>query len=122
MLFVSLLFLVSFQFLLSLLTCYVTMYIGPALNAWIDVHAIFGDQSAQTSDSAATPVECLLVVDSGYSHTTITPVYMGRPLQRAIRRLELGGKHLRNYIKEIVSMRQYNMVDETYIINDVKEA
>lgn len=97
-------------------------YVGPALNAWNDIHTIFGDQSAQTSDSTATPVECLLVVDSGYSHTTITPVYMGRPLQRAIRRLELGGKHLTNYIKEIVSMRQYNMVDETYIINDVKEA
>jgi actin-related protein 6 len=107
---------------IHLLTCYVTMYLGPALNAWNDIHTIFGDQSAQTSDSTATPVECLLVVDSGYSHTTITPVYMGRPLQRAIRRLELGGKHLTNYIKEIVSMRQYNMVDETYIINDVKEA
>jgi actin-related protein 6 len=62
------------------------------------------------------------VVDSGYSHTTITPVYRGRPLQRAIRRLEIGGKHLTNYIKEMVSMRQYNMVDETYIMNEVKEA
>jgi hypothetical protein len=31
-------------------------------------------------------------------------------------------KHLTNYLKEIVSMRQYNMVDETYIMNEVKEA
>lgn len=68
------------------------------------------------------PVECLLVIDSGYSHTTVTPVYKGQPLQRGIRRLDLGGKHLTNYIKEMVSMRQYNMVDETHIMNDVKEA
>lgn len=63
-----------------------------------------------------------MVVDSGYSHTTITPVYKGQPLQRGIRRLDLGGKHLTNYLKEIVSMRQYNMVDETYVMNQVKEA
>lgn len=68
------------------------------------------------------PMDCLLVVDSGYSHTTVTPVYKGRALQRAIRRLDIGGKHLTNYLKEIVSMRQYNMVDEAYIMNEVKEA
>lgn len=62
------------------------------------------------------------MVDSGYSHTTVTPVYKGQPLQRAIRRLDIGGKLLTNYLKEIVSMRQYNMVDETYIMNEVKEA
>uniref|UniRef100_A0A093VCV4 Actin-like protein ARP6 n=1 Tax=Talaromyces marneffei PM1 TaxID=1077442 RepID=A0A093VCV4_TALMA len=64
----------------------------------------------------------VVVIDSGYSHTIVTPVYKGQPLQRAIRRLDLGGKHLTNYIKEMVSMRQYNMVDETHIMNDVKEA
>lgn len=52
----------------------------------------------------------------------VTPVYNGQPLQRAIRRLDLGGKHLTNYLKEIVSVRQYNMVDETYVMNMVKEA
>lgn len=67
-------------------------------------------------------MDCLLVVDSGYSHTTVTPVYKGQALQRAIRRVDIGGKHLTNYLKEIVSMRQYNMVDETYIMNEVKEA
>ena len=51
----------------------------------------------------------------------MTPVYKGQPLQRAIRRLDLGGKHLTNYLKEMVSIRQYNMVDETYIMNEVKE-
>uniref|UniRef100_A0A093UX88 Actin-like protein ARP6 n=1 Tax=Talaromyces marneffei PM1 TaxID=1077442 RepID=A0A093UX88_TALMA len=95
--------------------------VGPTLNAWNDIHSIFGDP---TNNSATTisPAECLIVIDSGYSHTIVTPVYKGQPLQRAIRRLDLGGKHLTNYIKEMVSMRQYNMVDETHIMNDVKEA
>ncbi|KAJ5175454.1 Actin-like protein arp6 [Penicillium canariense] len=95
--------------------------LGPTLNAWNEVHSLFGDPLAK-SDSDIMPVDCLLVVDSGYSHTTVTPVYKGQALQRAIRRLDVGGKHLTNYLKEIVSMRQYNMVDETYIINEVKEA
>ncbi|KAJ6018037.1 Actin-like protein arp6 [Penicillium sp. IBT 35674x] len=95
--------------------------LGPTLNAWNDLHTLFGD-SFTKSDSTIMPMDCLLVVDSGYSHTTVTPVYKGRALQRAIRRLDIGGKHLTNYLKEIVSMRQYNMVDEAYIMNEVKEA
>ncbi|KAK2760208.1 Actin- protein 6 [Arachnomyces sp. PD_36] len=96
--------------------------VGPCLNAWNDVHSLFGDQVTPQPGSPALPVECLLVIDSGYSQTTVTPVYRGRPLQRAIRRLEIGGKLLTNYLKELVSIRQYNMVDETYIMNDVKES
>ncbi|KAF7589110.1 Actin- protein 6 [Aspergillus hancockii] len=96
--------------------------VGPSLNAWNEVLSLFGDPIVRKYDSTAMPRECLLVVDSGYSHTTITPLYKGQPLQRAIRRLDLGGKHLTNYLKEMVSMRQYNMVDEAYIMNEVKEA
>lgn len=96
--------------------------LGPSLNAWNEVQSLFGDPISQKPDAVVSPAECLLVVDSGYSHTTVTPVYKGQPLQRAIRRLDLGGKHLTNFLKEMVSMRQYNMVDETYIMNEVKEA
>ena len=99
-----------------------TGILGPSLNAWNEVQSLFGDPVVQKYDSAVSPRECLLVVDSGYSHTTVTPLYKGQPLQRAIRRLDLGGKHLTNYLKEMVSMRQYNMLDEAYIINEVKEA
>ncbi|KAL4902844.1 actin-like protein arp6 [Aspergillus multicolor] len=96
--------------------------VGPSLNAWNEVQSLFGDPILSQPGSAVSPTECLLVVDSGYSHTTVTPVYRGQPLQRGIRRLDLGGKHLTNYLKELVSMRQYNMLDETYIMNEVKEA
>ncbi|KAK3654244.1 Actin-related protein 6 [Elasticomyces elasticus] len=59
--------------------------IGASLNAWAP------SPFPSTTDSASgLPVECLLVVDAGYSHTTITPLYHGRPLHNAIRRLDVG--------------------------------
>ena len=39
-----------------------------------------------------------------------------------MRRLNIGGKFLTNYLKEVISYRHYNMMDETYLINDVKES
>ncbi|KAL5356184.1 actin family [Aspergillus floccosus] len=96
--------------------------VGPTLNAWNEIQSLFEDPIQRNADSVMSPTECLLVVDSGYSHTTVTPVYKGQPIQRGIRRIDLGGKHLTNYLKEMVSIRQYNMVDETYIMNEVKEA
>jgi actin-related protein 6 len=66
-------------------------------------------------------MECLLVIDSGYSHTVITPVFQGRPIQRAIRRLDLGGKHLTNLLKEAISVRHFDLHQDTKIVNDIKE-
>lgn len=96
--------------------------VGPTLNAWNEVHGLFGDPVDISASASPLPLDCLLVIDCGYSHTTVTPVYHGRPLQRGIRRLDLGGKALTNYLKELVSVRQYHMLDETHIINEVKEA
>ena len=33
----------------------------------------------------------------------------------------MGGKFLTNYLKELVSIRHYNMIDETHLMNEVKE-
>lgn len=33
----------------------------------------------------------------------------------------MGGKHLTNYLKEVISYRQLMVMDETYVINQVKE-
>jgi actin-related protein 6 len=67
------------------------------------------------------PLECLFVIDSGYSHTTITPLLKGTPIQRAIRRIDLGGKHLTNMLKEVVSVRYFDLHQDTKIVNDIKE-
>ena len=88
---------------------------GPSLNAYNDIASLTGDKTHNF------PAEALLVLDSGYSHTTITPLYKGRPIPQAVRRVGIGGKFLTNYMKEIVSIRQTNVIDETYVMNQVKE-
>ncbi|CAJ0631565.1 11718_t:CDS:10 [Entrophospora sp. SA101] len=62
-----------------------------------------------------------IVIDSGYSFTHIIPFIMGKPVLSAIRRINIGGKFLTNHLKEIVSFRYWNMMDQTYVMNEVKE-
>ncbi|EGN93982.1 hypothetical protein SERLA73DRAFT_189133 [Serpula lacrymans var. lacrymans S7.3] len=68
------------------------------------------------------PAECTLVVDSGFSFTHVIPIINHRIQWYAIKRLDVGGKLLTNQLKELVSYRQWNMMDETYIMNHVKES
>lgn len=95
--------------------------LGPSLNAYQDIQSLFG-APPRGHDLAALPAECLLVIDSGYSHSTVTPLFNGRPIQQAVRRLDIGGKFMTNYLKELISIRHYNMLDESYVMNEIKEA
>ena len=70
----------------------------------------------------ASPAECTMVVDSGHSFTHVIPTIRGKVYHPAVRRIEVGGKFLTNYFKEIVSIRHYNMMDETHVVNEIKEA
>jgi len=66
--------------------------------------------------------KCCCVVDSGYSFTHVVPTHRGgEALVDAIRRLNVGGKVLTNLLKESVTYRQWNMMDEYHIVNDAKE-
>lgn len=65
--------------------------------------------------------EVVLLVDSGFSFTHITPVVNGEPVQYDAKRLNIGGKLLTNVLKEMISFRQYNMMEETQLINQIKE-
>ena len=99
---------------------YLTAEVGASLNAYNDIASLTGDPPRK--DVPITlPVECLLVIDSGFSHSIVTPVFRGRPIQQAIRRLDMGGKFLTNYMKEIISIRQMDMTSETHVMNQVKE-
>ena len=51
----------------------------------------------------------------------MTPVLHGRPLQSAIRRLDVGGKLLTNYLTHLLSLRHYDMRNDAYIVNEIKE-
>ncbi|EXJ85745.1 hypothetical protein A1O1_06113 [Capronia coronata CBS 617.96] len=95
--------------------------IGPSLNAYNDLHPLFEEVQTPADQDADLPMECLLVIDSGYSHTTITPLFNGRPLHRAIRRLDFGGKHLTNLLKEVISVRHFDLHQDNKIVNDIKE-
>ncbi|KAG0649807.1 Actin-related 6 [Hyphodiscus hymeniophilus] len=93
---------------------------APTLNAYNDVQAIF--KTPSRPPSIPLPAEIILLIDSGYSHTTITPLIQGRPLQSAVRRLDIGGKLLTNHLTRLLSLRQYDMRNDTYLVNEIKEA
>ncbi|KAI0344472.1 actin-related protein Arp6 [Trametopsis cervina] len=78
---------------------------------------------SQLFSEQATPApECMLVVDAGFSFTHVVPIMNGAIVWRAVKRIDVGGKLLTNQLKELVSYRQWNMMDETYVMNDVKES
>ncbi|CAN4096717.1 unnamed protein product [Withania somnifera] len=62
-----------------------------------------------------------LVVDCGFSFTHTSPVFQNFTLNYAVKRLDLGGKALSNYLKELVSYRSVNLMDESFLMDDVKE-
>ena len=62
-----------------------------------------------------------IIVDAGFSGTTVSPFFEWRPVACGIRRLDVGGKALTNYLKELLSFRQYNLMDDSWLVNRVKE-
>lgn len=62
-----------------------------------------------------------VVVDSGFSFTHVAPFLRGKLIKAGIRRINLGGKALTNHLKDIISYRQLHVMDETYVMNQVKE-
>lgn len=54
---------------------------------------------------AANRAACGLVVDAGFSFTHVVPVFDGHAIPAGTRRINIGGKLLTNYLKELVSYR-----------------
>ncbi|VVT43746.1 uncharacterized protein SAPINGB_P000127 [Magnusiomyces paraingens] len=81
-----------------------------------------------SSASASPPVhhpplaECALVVDMGFNATTVLPTVLGEVYWPAVQQVSVGGRLLTNYLRETISFRHYNMMEETYLVNAVKEA
>ncbi|KAK2054198.1 Actin/actin-like protein [Colletotrichum caudatum] len=94
--------------------------IGVTFNAYHDVQGIL-----QTPRDPSTipdlPAEVVLLIDSGYSNTIVMPLLKGRPLHSAVRRLDVGGKLMTNYLTRLLSLRYYDMRNDTYIVNEIKE-
>eukprot|EP00238_Polyblepharides_amylifera_P003974 CAMPEP_0196592406 /NCGR_PEP_ID=MMETSP1081-20130531/72667_1 /TAXON_ID=36882 /ORGANISM="Pyramimonas amylifera, Strain CCMP720" /LENGTH=429 /DNA_ID=CAMNT_0041916097 /DNA_START=127 /DNA_END=1416 /DNA_ORIENTATION=- len=81
-------------------------------------HALLSDPGIPWD---AAQAKCGLVLDTGFSFTHAVPIFDGRVILEGVRRINLGGKALTNYLKELVSFRAWNMMDEYLIIDDVKE-
>ncbi|RLN51800.1 hypothetical protein BBJ29_002452 [Phytophthora kernoviae] len=80
------------------------------------------DPAAQVEDPLRfSTSSCHLVVDSGFSFTRVVPVIDGKVYLPGVKRINVGGKLLTNYLKEIVSFRQWNVMDDTPVINELKE-
>ena len=64
-----------------------------------------------------------LVVDSGKEQTRITPVFEGYKIENAMKRMQIGGRDLTNYLLDIhqslpIQMNLQNLIDT---VNQVKE-
>ncbi|KAJ2793023.1 Actin- protein 6, partial [Coemansia helicoidea] len=75
---------------------------------------------AAAGEAFAEP-ECVLVVDAGHAFTHVVPYRGRRQVAAGVRRVDVGGRMLTNYLKETVSFRYWDMTDETYLMGDAKE-
>ncbi|WFD43561.1 Actin- protein 6 [Malassezia psittaci] len=64
--------------------------------------------------------ECVLVVDCGQSYTHTVPIVRDQVQWDGVKRLDVGGKVLTSLLKESFSYRQWNMMDETFLIDKMK--
>ena len=63
-----------------------------------------------------------LVIDSGFSSTTIVPIFDDFPIYNAIKRVEIGGKLLTNYLKDcLVNTIDLDLRKEFFLCNLLKE-
>ncbi|CAA7027404.1 unnamed protein product [Microthlaspi erraticum] len=78
-------------------------------------------EASRQPDSVLSRTQCSLVVDCGFSFTHAVPVLHNFTLNYAIKRIDLGGKAFTNYLKELVSYRSINVMDQTFLMDDAKE-
>ncbi|XP_068653136.1 actin-related protein 6 [Aristolochia californica] len=78
-------------------------------------------EASRRPDGLVAKTQCSLVVDCGFSFTHAAPVLQNFTLNYGLKRLDLGGKALTNYLKELISYRSLNVMDETLIVDEVKE-
>lgn len=70
------------------------------------------------SDQLFSSNACL-VVDSGFSFSHATPVVKHSVLEHSARRIDVGSKLMTNFLKETVSFRTWNMMDEFSLMHDL---
>ncbi|ODV77467.1 actin-related protein [Suhomyces tanzawaensis NRRL Y-17324] len=72
-------------------------------------------------NSKTAPNDFMLVIDSGYNATWIIPVLYQTVYWQGVRKLPVGGKLLNGILKELISFRHYDVLEEPILINTIKE-
>mmetsp|Transcript_26050 Transcript_26050/g.46219 ORF Transcript_26050/g.46219 Transcript_26050/m.46219 type:complete len:353 (+) Transcript_26050:353-1411(+) len=67
-------------------------------------------------------VETGLHLDLGFSGCTVLPSFNGKLLNYAVQRIGVGGKLLTNFMKEKISFRNFDMTDETWLVDHIKQS
>ncbi|TID30491.1 hypothetical protein CANINC_000844 [Pichia inconspicua] len=86
---------------------------APALAPWLD-----SDDKGTRNDGYKN---FELVIDLGFEATWIVPMINGIPYYKAVKKLPIAGKFLNSYLREIISFRHYNIVEEPVLVNAIKE-
>ncbi|GHJ88865.1 hypothetical protein NliqN6_5267 [Naganishia liquefaciens] len=63
----------------------------------------------------------MIVVDAGHSFTHVIPVIDGKVDHAHVRRIDVGGKLLTNRLKQVLSQRQFDLSNETHVVNQIRE-
>ncbi|PWN46209.1 actin-like ATPase domain-containing protein [Ceraceosorus guamensis] len=102
-----------------------------ASSLWITTAALLASHDARTTGSEARRAEsarharprpeAVLIVDIGHSGCNVVPVIGEDIAWHAVKRLDVSGRLLTNLLKETLSFRQYDLMDETLIVEKVKE-
>lgn len=71
--------------------------------------------------SSSSRSGCGIVVDAGFSCTTVIPYLDYLPVTTSIVRLDVGGKLLTNRLKEHLSFTQVHLMEEEWVVNHIKE-
>lgn len=84
---------------------------------------LYQSEEATSATPTVHPLtECALVIDCGFNCTNVLPTILGEVYWPAVQQLSVGGRMLTNYLRETVSFQQFNMMEETYLINSIKES
>lgn len=62
------------------------------------------------------------MVDLGHSYTHVVPLLYGSVIWSAVRRLDIGGKLMTNLLKEAISFTQWDVMEESWIIDQLKRS
>ncbi|EIW68065.1 hypothetical protein TREMEDRAFT_40155 [Tremella mesenterica DSM 1558] len=82
----------------------------------------YGSLFETDSPTPQPPPACSILIDMGYSYTHVIPLRDGQIIWDHVkRRIDVGGKLLTNHLKHLISFRQWNMMDQTHVVNFVRE-